>query len=648
VRVPYIVLDTDHLHAVVEYVSRFGAFAFDTETTPPYRAVPALNTVTWISLATYGMAVVIPMGHEKGDKVIGSRKEPYLTPTGLTRHRTVYEWEPAPPQLRPSQVFEALEPLMFSDRLKICRNAPFDLGSIAKYYDGRPPAKPYFDTFLNSVLQDENRLNGLKHRVKSIYGHIYDKEDVGKKVETHCFSTVARYAYLDAKYTWLLWKRERDACAAEGLSGVLALEHDVIDTVLEMILNGAPVDGDVLADLGVQLDERLVHYEAEIYRLVGRQFNLNSSKQKAEVFYTPKKDGGLGLKPAALTKGGKKKWAKGEELTVHDFSTDADALKPHSDHPVIKLMLDYQRDQKLKGTYVTGILGDPEQDKPCLIVNGRIHGSFKQVGARTGRWSSAEPNLQNIPSRGEEGKKIRAAYRAEPGYKLVVADYGQIELVVLAHFIGQGALFDGFHKGIDPHTMTAALVFGVSVEDVTKEMRSVAKGLNFAIVYGAGPRTVAEMAGVRLDEAKKHMATHRKMFPEVYAYKAYVIEEARATPDCHTRTILGRKRRLPDLRSRDEEKRAAAERQIFNAKIQGSATGDLIKLAMVRLIALLPDEAELIMTVHDELVVHTPEEHVPLVEAALREAMLGDGIQRLVRVPLTSDQSVVDRWSDAK
>ncbi|GAA2322064.1 hypothetical protein GCM10010149_88980 [Nonomuraea roseoviolacea subsp. roseoviolacea] len=643
------VLEPEHLDHVVKHFSRYGEFTYDIESVPPHRGVPAHNTVTWLSMATHGMAVSIPMGHEKGDKIIGERIEPRLTKDGKTRNYKIPIWSPAPEQLRPSQVFEAIEPLMFSDRLKICHNAPFDLGSVAKYYDGRYPTKPWFDTFLNSVLLDENRLNGLKPRVKQTYKLSYDSENVGKKVETHEFSKVARYAYLDSKYTWLLWKREKDLCREEGLSGVLELEHDVIETVLEMILNGAPINGTVLEELGVELDERLVETEAKIYQRVGRKFNLNAPQQKAQVLYLPKDEGGLGLRPKSLTDGGKKKWARGEELAVTDFSTDADALKPHKSNPVVSLMLDYQRDMKLKSTYVTGILGDPEDDdKPCLIVDGRVHGSFKQVGARTGRWSSAGPNLQNIPSRGEEGKKIRAAYEAAPGYKLIVADYGQIELVVLAHFIGHGALYDGFHAGIDAHTMTASLVFDVPFDQVLKEMRSVAKGLNFAIVYGAGPATVAEMAGITITEAKKHMAKHRQMFPEIYEYKAYVIAQARKTPDCHTRTILGRKRRLRDLRSVDDEKRSAAERQIFNAKIQGSATGDLIKLAMVRLIPLLPPEAELIMTVHDELVCHAPEPLVPLVEAALREAMLGEGIQQLVSVPLTSDQSVVDRWSAAK
>ncbi|MEV4575996.1 DNA polymerase [Nonomuraea jabiensis] len=644
---------------MVDYFSRYDEFVWDLETIGEHRGTPAHNQVTWLGLATHGMAVAIPMGHDRG-KIIGHKKEPRILTNGRTQNKTVAVWSKAPEQLRPSQVFEALEPLFFSDRLKIAHNAPFDLASLAKYYDGRVPDKPWFDTFINSVLLNENRLNGLKQRVNDTWKVNYDKENVGKCVEEFPFQTVARYVYMDAKYTWLLYQEEKDLCAKEGLEGLLALELDVVDTVVEMALNGAPINPTILEEFGVVLDERLVDLEGEIYRGVGQKFNLNSSQQKAKIFYGSKKEGGLGLKPTALTDGGKKKRKEGKEILVTDWSTDSDALEPHKDHPVIANVLKYQKDMKLKSTYVTGILGDPDDPKkPCRVIDGRVHGSFKQLGAKTGRWSSAEPNLQNIPSRGDDGKIIRSAYEALPGWKEVVADYGQIELVMLAHFIGFGALYEGFKNGIDAHTMTASLVFGVPFEEFAredktpeeekshKEMRGVAKSLNFAIVYGAGPAKVADMADISLAEAKRHMETHREMFPEIYRYKAWVINQAKQERDLHVRTILGRKRRLKDLRIGNDELRASAERKCFNAKIQGSGA-DIIKLAMVRLLPLLPEHAELILTVHDELVVHAREDVVPLVVDAMKEAMLGEDIQRLVKVPLTSDISVVDNWSLAK
>lgn len=643
-----VVLDSEHLDHVIKHFSKFEAFSFDVETTGPFRGTPAHNQVTWLSLATYGMAVAIPMGHERGDKVIGERIETRESAKGRVTKHKIPIWEEAPEQLRPSQVFGPLEPLFFSDRVKSAHNETFDVGSVTKYFGGQYPPGPYFDTLISSKLIDENRLNGLKPRIKEVYKLIYDTSKTGKRIEDHPFSKAARYGYMDAKYQWLLYRREKDLCRQAGLQGVLNLGHDLIPAVVEMELNGAPINRTVLEELGVELQARLVETEASIYKAAGRVFNLNSPKQKAEVFYGLKKDGGLGLKPRDPTPGGKKKQKRGEKLLVTDFSTDAASLKPHKAHPAIKHMLSYQKDAKLLSTYVTGLLGDPKDpESPCLIVDGRVHGHFNMLGARTSRWSSSSPNLQNIPSRGEYGKKIRQAYEAEPGYAEVIADYGQIELVLMAHFIGYGAMFEGFHQGIDPHKMTASRIFKCIPDLVNVLQREVCKAMNFGIVYGAGPITLADMAGCSVPEMKEHLANHRDEFPEIYEYRSHVISTARRQQVPHVTTLLGHVRRIPELRSSDTEKRAAAERQIFNAKIQGSGS-DVIKLAMVRLLPLLPERAELTMTVHDELMVHTPVALVADVESAMREAMLGEGIQKLLRVPLTSTQNVVGNWAEAK
>ncbi|MGW0060327.1 DNA polymerase [Streptosporangium sandarakinum] len=640
-----IVLDADHLAHVVRHFAQRGAFFFDVESVPPYRGIPAHNTVTWLSLATQGMAVTIPMGHTKGDRIIGERIEPRETATGKIMKRRIPVWSTAPEQLRPSQVFEALEPLFFSDREKSAHNIVFDVGSSAKYYGGRIMPGPWHCTYTSSVLLDENRMNGLKPRIKQLYKIDYDKADVGRRVETHSFRTVARYTYMDSAMGWLLRGRNDPLLDEQGLRELFELETELQRGVVEMALYGDPVEKEVLEEFGEVLATRLVEHEARIYRAVGSQFNLNSSNQKARIFYGPVEEGGLGLKPTKPTKGGMKKLKAGLELEVTDYSTDAESIKPYSDHPAIAAMLDYQRDEKLKGTYVDGLL-HPEEDD-CLIINGRIHARFNPMGARTGRWTSSGPNEQNIPVRTADGKVIRSAWRAEPGYQQIIADYGQIELVLLAHFIGSGALYEGFHQHIDPHTMTAALVFRVAVDKVAPWMRSVAKGLNFAIVYGAGPDTVAKMAGISVTDARKHMKAHRAEFPEVYAYKTHVIETARKQRIPHTTTLLGRMRRLPDLRSADDERRSAAERQIFNSKIQGSGA-DLIKLAMVRWWRNHPEGVHLVRTVHDEVGLHCP---IPLIEeakAALVDAMVGPDIQNMLAVPVTVDINIVTRWSDAK
>jgi len=644
-----IVLSVEHLDAVLRHFLRYDAFAFDVETVGPYRSIPAHNTVTWLSLATHGLAVTIPMGHERGDRIVGTRKEPRLTKTGKLQNRTVQIWSKAPEQLRPSQVFEILDPLFSSDRVKVAHNAPFDIGSVTKYRDGNRPAEPYYDTQIASALIDENQQKSLKAQVNRIWGVDYDQEEIGKNgVDNFPFSKVARYSYLDSLFTWLLYRRFDPLIDRLGIRSLCDLEMTNLSGIIDMMLHGAPVDGSVLEEFGRELRERKVVIQTEIYKRAGRVFNLNSPKQKVEVLYLPRSKGGQGLKPQKLTKGGLKKKRNGQEITLYDYSTDSDALEPYANNPVVAKILEYQAVDKLIGTYVDGILGvEGDPDKPRILIDGRVHGSFNPVGARTGRFSSSGPNLQNIPSRTEDGKRIRSAYCADVGYVFVVFDYSQIELVILAHFIGKGALHEGFLNGVDPHTMTASLVFGVNVEEVTKEMRSVAKGLNFAIVYGAGPAKVADMAGIPVSEAKQHMTTHRRMFPEIYRYRSYVIETARRQRPPHVRTLLGRYRRLPELLSSNDEVRAKAERQAFNAHIQGSG-GDLMKLAMVRLRKRLPEGATMILTVHDEIVVHSPKEIAERVAEAVREAAIGEEIQRLFRVPVTGELSIVERWSDAK
>jgi DNA polymerase-1 len=401
-----------------------------------------------------------------------------------------------------------------------------------------------------------------------------------------------------------------------------------------------------------------VDIEGSIYKAAGQRFNLTAPAQKAAVLYAPKSEGGQGLKAAKLTKGGYKKRDAGQELSFADYSTDADSLEAHPNNPVVKAMADYAEVAKLLGYPLAylGVKDDP--DKPCRIFDGRIHADFVQYGTVTGRFSCREPNLQNIPRPDTElGKRIRGLFIAPAGYKLVVADYGQIELVVLAHFIGKGALYRGFHNGVDPHSATAAALIGQDPQEFMARvkagdreainLRQVAKGINFAVVYGAGPDKVASMAGISVKEAKRFMEIHQKMFPEIYAFKNEVVRVCRSRRPPHIRTLLGRKRRLPLIVSQNQGLRMGAERQAVNSLIQGSAA-DLIKLAMIRLNNSLPDDIRLILSVHDELVVLAPEDRAQEAAALVSEAMLGEGIQKLLRVPLSSDVKIVDRWSEAK
>lgn len=271
--------------------------------------------------------------------------------------------------------------------------------------------------------------------------------------------------------------------------------------------------------------------------------------------------------------------------------------------------------------------------------------------------SYRDPNLQNVPAPDPDdpknlGKLIRGAFIADEGCKLIVADYEQIELVILAHFLQQGALWDGFFAGIDPHTMTAAMVLGIDPAEVMpKQRKKYGKSLNFAVVYGAGLMKVASMIGGTTDEARAILKRHANEFPEIYEFKEYVLADCRSKRVPHVRTIMGRARRVPEINWSDKGMRAYAERQAFNSLIQGSSA-DLIKLAQGRYEDLRADgdrwAMKQLLTVHDELVTTAPDSLVDDAKWALTEAMTGDGIQRLISVPLKIELAVVGRWSDAK
>lgn len=645
-----VILTPDRLHEVVGEFSKHDAFSFDVESWGANRGVPTQNTVNWLSMATQGIAVAIPFGHPNGDTLISKATRRKNRTTGkFDMIPAVYDAPPA--QMRPSEVFDILRPLFFSDRTKIAHNATFDLISTAKYFGEIAPPQ-YSDTIVLQWLLNENlQQKGLKDLIKRYYKVDYDTENVGKCVEAHPFSKVAHYAYMDAKYTWLLWKQLNHKIESQGLDKVRDLEMAVLGVLLDMGVEGAPVDMTTLHRLETDLAGRLVDAEGKVYKAAGQRFNLNAPAQKAAVLYKPKAEGGQGLKPKKLTKGGKAKKEMGQELSLSDYSTDAEALEPYPHNPVVEAISEFQDISKLLNTYVRGYLGvEGDKDKPCIIFDGRIHADFVQYGTVTGRFSCREPNLQNIPRPDTDlGKAIRGLFIAPPGMKMIVADYGQIEMVLLAHFIGRGKLYEGFLNGIDPHTATAAGVFGVPVEEVTKAQRQIAKGINFAVVYGAGPEKVASMAKVTLKEAKNFLAIHQKEFPEIYAFKERVIEVCRNRKFPYIKTLLGRKRRLPEIKSQQFGFRGKAERQAVNSLIQGSAA-DLIKLAMIRLNTTLPDDMRLILSVHDELVTLVPDdpERIALGEQLVHEAMLGQDIQRLVKVPLTSDLKVVQRWSEAK
>ena len=624
-----LITDTRQLEDAVSYFRTQDSFAYDVETTGQYRGVPAVNEVAWISLATHGECVVIPMGHPNGYNLLSKATRRKNKRTGEWEHIPA-QWDEPPPQLRPSTVFDALEELLFGDQTKIAHNAPFDLLSVAKYYKGKYPTPPYGDTIVAAWMVNENRPLGLKPLDKERWGLVYDTEEVGKCIEKHPFGSVADYAYMDAKTTWLQWRKLRPAITAEGLEDMWALEMGVLECLLHMGA-GVPVDIHALTELRSRLRERMTDCEADVYRAAGRVFNLGSVPQKQKVLYEEQ-----GLRPRKLTKKGAP-------------STDAEALAPYAGrNAVVDAILSYQEVSKILSTYVEGYLGNPEEDKPTQIFGGRIYPMLKQYGTVTGRFSCSTPNVQNWPRADTEwGKAIRDLIEVLVGHVLLVADYAQIEQRILAHFAGEGALWQGFWDGVDAHTATAAAVFGVAPEDVTKQMRQVAKAIAFAINYGAGAQKVADMSHTTLRRAKQILATHEKQFPEVYRYKAKLLRTVRSRrPEPYLRTLLGRKRRLPDLLSYDHGLRAKAERQVVNSHIQGS-NADITKLALVRLHHNLRPGMQILLTVHDEIAVMCPEDIAEEGARILEDAMAGPEMQ-LLSVPVTTDVKICKRWSEAK
>ena len=375
------------------------------------------------------------------------------------------------------------------------------------------------------------------------------------------------------------------------------VEHPLCRVLAEMELAGFQVDAGMLRSFGETLTAAIETLEQRIYSYAG-QFNINSPKQLGEVLFER-----LGLPSYKKTKTG--------------YSTSAEVLeKLRGAHPIVGEVLEYRQYAKLKSTYVDGLL-------KVISPDGRVRTSFQMTVTATGRLSSTEPNLQNIPTRTELGSELRRMFVAGPGQILVDADYSQIELRLLAHISGDQAMGDAFRSGEDFHTVTAAHVFSVPVEEVTPAMRRAAKAVNFGIVYGISPFSLSQDLGVTVAEAKAYMDAYFHRFPGVKAYMDQVVERARA--DGYVETPMHRRRALPEIKSSNHNMRSFGERVALNMPIQGAAA-DIIKLAMVRVHRQLKEAdlaARLIMQVHDELIVECPEAEADRVKAILVREMEG-------------------------
>ena len=433
---------------------------------------------------------------------------------------------------------------------------------------------------------------------------------------------VADYACANVDYALRLRERLAPTLADHRLE---PLFHDVemplIGVLVDMEWEGIGIDATYFARVTAEMRGELGQIEREIHREAGLDFNLNSTPQLRHVLFEK-------LQLPVLKKG------------KTGPSTDADVLEELAGlgHAVPRLLLEYREVSKLLSTYLETL---PQQVNPAT---GRIHTSFNQIGAATGRLSSTDPNLQNIPVRSARGEAIRRGFVPRPGHRFIVADYSQIELRLLAHLSGDPAFVEAFLAGGDIHRQTAAVIFGVAPEAVTSEMRSRAKTINFATIYGQGARALAMQLGIPFDDAKRFIDDYFVRFAGVRTFLDQTVASAREKG--YVETIFGRRRYIPELRDQNFNVRKFGERTATNSPLQGSAA-DLIKIAMIRVGAALAAgyRAKLLLQVHDELVLEAPASEVEGVSRLVKECM--EGAARL-RVPLVADVGAGDDWLSAK
>jgi DNA polymerase-1 len=411
------------------------------------------------------------------------------------------------------------------------------------------------------------------------------------------------------------------ALAARGMSRLYdEVERPLVSVLAQMEDAGVRVDVAKLGRLASELAAEARRLEQEIQDLAGTQFVVNSTPQLREILFNK-----LGLAPQKKTKTG--------------YSTDAQTLeKLRGEHPIVEALIRYREVEKLRSTYGESLLAEVAPD-------GRIHATFNQTVARTGRLSSDQPNLHNIPIRSEEGRRFRSCFLPAEGCRFLVADYNQIELRVIAHLAEDPGLIEAFRSGTDIHNVTAARIFGVDSHDVTIAMRSKAKMVSYGLAYGMESFGLAQRLGIPVEEAAAILKAYFEGFPNVRAYMERVVAEARDRG--YTETLFGRRRLIPELQSGRYQVRAAGERQAMNAGIQGLAA-DIFKVALVRLDARLAPagfSTRLVLQVHDEVILEVPPEEEEEAAAAVTEAMTGAAD---LRVPLTINVSWGATWADAK
>lgn len=518
--------------------------------------------------------------------------------------------------------------------LKVGHNLKFDVHVLNRA--GLPLGGRWFDTMVAEwVLNPATPNLGLKALAWTRLGMEMTpiEELIGRgkeqlRMDQVPLAQVTAYAGADADATFRLAQVQSEALRERGLEELFyGLEMPLLPVLVEMEETGVLLDVAWLQQLSAELEARLRELELSIHAMAGRPFNINSTQQLSEVLFEV-----LKLPTRGLPK----------TKTGH-YSTNAEVLeKLRSAHPVVEQILQHRELSKLKSTYVDAL---PQLVNP---QTGRVHTSYNQTGTVTGRISSSNPNLQNIPIRTEEGRRVRRAFVARPGWKLIGADYSQIELRVMAHVSGDAGLIEAFRRGEDIHTSTAAAIFEVAPEAVTPEMRRQAKAVNFGLIYGQGVYGLAAQLGISHPAAEAFIARYFQRFPKVRETMERL--EREAVEQGYVTTLLGRRRYFPEFQpgaNPAPQQRQAALRMAINTPIQGTAA-DIIKLAMIRLrryVHAAGLEARMILQVHDELVLEAPEREVARCVELMRDAM--EHAYELA-VPLVVDVQVGEHWEEIK
>ncbi|MFZ5668295.1 MAG: DNA polymerase I [Pseudomonadota bacterium] len=589
-----------------------GVVAFDTETDALSSATAALCGVS-LAVAP-GQACYIPVGHRGKDDLLGQGEGDFAQlPVGL--------------------VTAKLKPLLEDPAvLKVAQNAKYDIAVLARH---GVDVGPIDDTMLISyVLEAGLHGHGMDELSELWLGHrpIPFKQVAGSGKSEISFRHVPLdqatcYAAEDADVTLRLWEVLRPRLAREGLLTVYETTERGMPAVLARMENhGVKVDPGLLRRLSHEFSLRMADLEARAHQLAGRPFNLGSPKQIGDILF------------GEMALDGGRKTATGQ------WATDSDVLEglAAKGHDLPRTLIDWRQLSKLKGTYTDNLVA------AISDRTGRVHTSYMLAAANTGRLASTDPNLQNIPIRTEEGRKIRKAFIAEPGHLLISADYSQIELRLLAHVGDIPQLKQAFREGLDIHAMTASEMFGVPVEGMPAEIRRRAKAINFGIVYGISAFGLANQLGIEQGEAGAYIKTYFERFPGIRDYMDRMRAEVREK-GCVS-TLFGRRINIPDIHGKSVGQRQFAERAAINAPLQGAAA-DIIRRAMVRMPAALESaglKARMLLQVHDELVfeasIEEAEETMRVARAVMEKAAL-PAVE--LSVPLVVEARAASNWDEA-